>query len=85
MDFKIFSLMTMLGSFIWCVVLAWLGAKAYAVNPNLIKDSTEMVNFIKGQSHWIIIGVAVLAILYFVVLKLTANPKKPCCSVEPAE
>jgi len=85
MDFKIFSLMTVVGSFIWCVVLAWLGAKAYAVNPNLIKDSTEMVNFIKGQSHWIVIGVAVLAILYFVVLRLTANPKKPCCGIEPAE
>ena len=85
MNFGMFSLMTTVGAFLWCVVLAWLGTEAYKANPNLINDSKEMVQFIKHQSHWIVIGVAALAGLYFVVLKLTAKPGKACCCAEPVE
>lgn len=85
MGFGMFSLMTVVGSFIWCVVLGWLGAEAQRVSPGLINDPQGLVQFIKGQSHWIVMGIAVLAALYFVVLKLTAKPEKPGCCAEPAE
>jgi len=85
MKFGMFSLMTVVGSFIWCVVLAWLGTEAQRVQPDLINDPQGLMNFIKNQSHLIIGGIAVLAALYFLVLKLTAKPEKPACCVDPVE
>jgi len=85
MNFGMFSLMTVVGSFIWCVVLAWLGTEAQRVQPNLINDPQGLMLFIKSQSHWIVGGIAGLAALYFLVLKLTAKAEKPCCCSEPAE
>ena len=38
MNFWKFSLATITGSAIWCSVLAYLGAKAYQVQPDLISD-----------------------------------------------
>lgn len=76
MNFTVFSAMTILGSFIWCWVLAYLGMQAHAVEPELINDPTKMVHFIKHQSIYILLGVLVLAGLYFLVLKLSAKPAK---------
>ena len=77
MNFALFSLMTVLGAALWCGVLAYLGKLAYQVQPDLFdaKDPTVMVTFIKGHSHWIVLGVVVLAALYFLVLRLTARPE----------
>ena len=85
MSFGMFSLMTVVGSFIWCVVLAWLGTKAQQLQPDLINDPQGLILFIKGQSHWIVIGILGLAALYFLVLKLTAKPEKPCCCAGQGE
>lgn len=85
MGFGMFSLMTVIGSFIWCVVLAWLGAQAQRVQPGLINDPQGLITFIKNQSHLIVGGILVLAALYFLVLKLTAKPEKPAPCPEPAE
>ncbi|MEI7958093.1 MAG: DedA family protein [Verrucomicrobiota bacterium] len=85
MGFGMFSLMTVVGSFIWCIVLAWLGAEAQRVQPDLINDPQGLISFIKSQSHWIVGGILLLAVLYFLVLKLTAKPEKPACCHEPAE
>ena len=86
MGFGMFSLMTIIGSFLWCVVLAWLGDKAYAAQPNLIQDPQGLIVFIKHQSHWIVLGILGLAVLYFLVLKLTAKPEKTaCCCAKSAE
>ncbi len=85
MGFGMFSLMTVIGSFLWCVVLAWLGAEAQRVQPNLINDPQGLILFIKHQSHWIVLGIAALAVLYFVMLKLTAKPENPTPCAEPVE
>ena len=76
MNFASFSLMTVLGAALWCGVLASLGRLAFQVEPNLFdaKDPTVMVRFVKDHSHWIVIGVVVLAALYFLMLRLTARP-----------
>ncbi|MEO7167692.1 MAG: DedA family protein [Spartobacteria bacterium] len=73
MNFWVFSAVTIAGSAIWCAVLTYLGAKAYQAQPNLIRDHDGLVQLIKSQSHWIIIFVAVLAILYVLMLRLTAK------------
>lgn len=85
MGFGMFSLMTVTGAFIWCWVLAWLGKLAHESNPNMINDTAAMSLFLKERLHWIILGIAILAALYFLVLKLTAKPQKECCHGEPAE
>ena len=75
MGFGMFSAMTVTGAFLWCVVLAYLGNKAHAVEPDLIKSPEAMIHFIKHQSFGIIAGIAVLAALYFLVIRLTSKPK----------
>ena len=73
MNFWIFSAVTILGSGIWCAVLAYLGDKAYRAQPDLISNPEGLMQFIKAQSHWIVFFVAVLAVLYLLVLRLSAK------------
>lgn len=73
MNFAVFSVMTILGAALWCGVLTYLGYFAYRVEPNLFSgnDPAALIHFIKHYSHWIALGVLALAVLYFLVLKLT--------------
>ncbi len=73
MNFMVFSVVTILGSALWCFILAYLGDKAYRVQPNLLSDPDGMVRFIRSQSHWIVIFVGTLAFLYFLTMRLTAG------------
>ena len=73
MNFLTFSIVTIIGSAIWCYILALLGDKAYRVQPNLITDPEAMVHFIKSQSLWIVLVVVVFAALYLVMMRLSAR------------
>jgi len=73
MNFWVFSATTIIGSAVWCVVLAYLGERAYRVQPDLISNPDALLNFIKTQSHWIVLIVAVIAILYILMLRLSAK------------
>jgi membrane protein DedA with SNARE-associated domain len=73
MNFWMFSLVTIVGSALWCAVLAYLGDKAYRAQPDLISNPEGLVQLIKAQSHWIVLFVGLLAILYLLVLRLTAK------------
>ncbi|HEX4665990.1 MAG TPA: DedA family protein [Chthoniobacterales bacterium] len=73
MSFWIFSLVTIVGSALWCAVLTYLGAKAYEAQPDLIRNPDGLMHLMKAQSHWIVLFVAVLAILYLLVLRLSAK------------
>jgi membrane protein DedA with SNARE-associated domain len=70
MSFGMFSVMTIVGSALWCSVLAWFGKTA--ITPEMLRDPQGMISAMKGQSHLIIAGVLVLAVLYVVVMRLTA-------------
>jgi membrane protein DedA with SNARE-associated domain len=70
MNFVVFSATTLLGSAISCGLLAYLGRRAYQVEPQLLADPEAMVHFVKSQSHLIIIVVLVFAALYFLALRL---------------
>ncbi len=74
MNFWVFSLVTIVGSAIWCTVLAYLGDQAYRAQPDLLQNPDALIHLMKAKSLTIVICVAVLAILYLLVLRLTAKP-----------
>lgn len=75
MNFTVYSVMTMLGSAIWCSILAWFGAEVIGDHPQLLDNPTEMVNVLVSRFHWIAGLALVLAILYTIVMHLTAKPE----------
>jgi membrane protein DedA with SNARE-associated domain len=74
MNFGLFSVMTITGSAIWCYILAYLGEKAYRVEPQLLTDPEALVRFIHGQSTWILVVVAIFAALYILSMRLSKPP-----------
>jgi len=76
MNFAVFSVMTVAGSFLWCWILAEFGARA--ITAEMMTDPVKMVAQLKAQSHWIVAFVVVLCGLYIVAMKLTApKAEKP--------
>jgi membrane protein DedA with SNARE-associated domain len=75
MNFKVFSVVTIVGSGIWCWILAWLGAKAYRLEPERLSDPEALVHFIKTQSHWIVFIVVLFASLYLLTMRLMRPTK----------
>src|SRR5688500_114056 len=72
MPFGKFSLMTTIGSFLWCAILSWYGQGVFVRNPKLMENAEELVLAIKQESFWMIGGIVAICVLYFVMLKLTA-------------
>lgn len=77
MRFHTFSLMTIVGSFIWCCVLAWFGHHVIGSEPQLMDDPAKMIHFMKQKSLWLVGFVAALCVLYFAVMRMTAREKRP--------
>ena len=73
MPFGVFSAMTVIGSAIWCSVLAWYGKSIAERNPDLMTDPDKLIDTIKHESLWLIGGIAVVGVLYFLMLRLTAR------------
>ena len=69
MNFTIFSVMTIIGSALWCGVLAWFGQTA--ITPEMLRDPAGMALALKAKSHLIVAAVLVLCVLYFVAMRLT--------------
>lgn len=72
MEFRMFSAMTIIGSALWCSVLAWFGSNV--ITGEMMASPESMVAELKHKSHWIVLGVLVMCALYVVVMKLTAKP-----------
>jgi membrane protein DedA with SNARE-associated domain len=68
-----FSAMTVIGSALWCSVLAWLGSNF--ITDEMMASPESMITELKHKSHWIVLGVLVMCVLYVVVMKLTAKPQ----------
>ncbi len=84
MGFLKFSVLTVIGSALWCWVLAELGQKVgNKLEPVQIEalklgkgvDLTRLIHAVKQEALWIIAAVALVCILYFVAMRLT-NVKK---------
>jgi len=70
MNFGLFSLVTIAGSAVWCWILAYLGDKAYRLEPELLTSPDALVRFIHGQSKGILLVVALFAALYMLSMRL---------------
>ncbi len=73
MNFWVFSAVTIVGSAVWCTVLAYLGDRAYRAQPDLLSNPDALIQLIKAKSFSIVLVIAGLAVLYFLVLRLTAK------------
>jgi membrane protein DedA with SNARE-associated domain len=73
MSFGVFSLVTVLGAFFWCSILASFGVRITAAHPDLMNDPEALVRMVKQEGHWLIGAVLVLCALYFLVMRLTAR------------
>ena len=74
MNFATFSVMTIVGSFAWCLVLAKFSLQVFERHKDMdpVADPAAMVNLIKHESLPIVGGIAVLCALYVLAMKLTA-------------
>ena len=84
MGFLKFSILTVIGSAIWCSVLAALGQKVgagldadqmAALQKGEGVDVMHLIHAVKSESLWIILVVAALCVLYFVAMRLTDSKK----------
>lgn len=71
MKFTTFSVMTLIGSALWCGVLAWFGQTA--ITAEMLRDPAGLALALKAKSHLMVAAVMVLYVLYFVVMRLTAG------------
>jgi len=77
MPFGQFSVVTIIGSALWCGILSWYGKGMAERNPQLMKNPDELIKAIKHESLWLVAGVAVLCVLYFLMLRLTSKKSEP--------
>ena len=73
MPFGIYSVMTIIGSIIWCAVLAWFGMTLLGDQPRLIEEPARLVQVLRERTF--LIGGFALALcgLYVLVIRLTAK------------
>jgi len=72
-----YSLATIVGSGVWCSVLAWFGVHVLGSEPRLVDDPDAMMAVLHKKSWEIGVGVAVIAVLYFVVVRTTSKREEP--------
>jgi len=67
MRFGVFTTMTLLGSFVWCTVLAWFGARVLADQPRLLEDPEALVHVLKDKLIWFVVAALILLASYVAV------------------
>ena len=73
MPFRTFSVMTILGAGLWCGILAWFGGRVLGDQPDLMDHPEAMVALLHRHSLELGGFVLILAILYVIVMRLTAR------------
>src|SRR5689334_3393114 len=73
MRFLPYSLWTIVGSGVWCAVLAWFGQKVLGADPRLMEDPEAMSLAIKSNMLWIVGAIVALALLYFAMLRMSSR------------
>ena len=67
MPFGRFSLSTLSGSFVWCTVLAWFGARVLGDEPKLLQDPEALSRVLHEKLLWFVAAAGVLFGLYLLV------------------
>lgn len=73
MNFTAFSLATIIGSAIWCWVLAWFGDKVGSEHPGIMNSPEDLVHAVKDESHLVVLAIVMLAALYALMKYMTRN------------
>lgn len=63
-NFLTFSAVTILGSAMWCAVLAWFGDKVGREHPGILNSPEELIHAVKDETGLIVGGILLLAVLY---------------------
>lgn len=73
-----FSIATIIGAFLWCLVLSWYGAQVIGSNPELLNSPDEMISVLKEKLRWLVVGVLILGAAYGVIVyfQKVINKKK---------
>ncbi len=69
MPFAAFSGMTLLGSFIWCAILTWIGEKILGDHPDLLENPNALLEACRAHLHLLIPAVLIFGVVYYLVLK----------------
>ncbi|MEO8218387.1 MAG: DedA family protein [Acidobacteriota bacterium] len=76
MNFKVFSIMTILGAGLFNSALAWFGMKVIGDQPELIRDPAVMMTVLKSKSHYLIGFAVVIALLYWLMTWMQKRAKE---------
>ena len=74
-NFLTFSLATIVGSAIWCWVLAWFGDKVGSEHPGIMESPEALIEAVKAESHLVVLGVVLLMVLYAIMKYMTRERK----------
>ena len=75
MNFTMFSLATIIGSAIWCWVLAWFGDKVGSEHPDIRPSPETLVHAVKDESHLVVLAIVMVAGLYALMKYMTREKK----------
>lgn len=75
MNFTAFSLATLIGSAIWCWVLAWFGDKVGSEHPDIMNSPEDLIHAVKDESHLVVLAIVMVAALYALMKFMTRNKK----------
>ena len=67
MPFGTFTVMTLLGSALWCSVLAWFGREVLGSRPDLLRNPDALSLILREKLMWFIVAAGVLFLLYVAV------------------
>lgn len=76
MDFARFSAATIVGSFIWCSVLAVFGRDVIGSQPTLLDSPDAMVLALKAKLQLIVLAFVAFGFAYVAMLRLRKNLKQ---------
>ena len=68
MNFRTFSIMTILGAGVFNGALAWFGLRVLGDQPRLIQDPEALKNALASKSYWLIGFALVIAALYALMM-----------------
>jgi membrane protein DedA with SNARE-associated domain len=72
-----YSVMTIIGSAVWCTVLAIFGQQVLGAEPQLMNDPDALVRALKHKSMTVVVAVVVLTVLYIAVVRMTRKEPTP--------
>ena len=75
MNFKMFSLMTIIGAGLFNAALAWFGMKVLGDQPALMKDPGAMIAVLKTKSHYLIGFAVAVGLLYWLMTWMQKRAK----------